>query len=153
MEFTAPQPVGVETEASGESASSHKCTIDKLGWLSKNNETSAGFLDSIDRLPPNDAEASFIRTAIVETLTISGFTRNLIVRQTSMDLTVRTYEITRGFPSEERYGLTSQMRRAAASVPAFAPENAGGALTAERRGCILDGAALTCPRCLYHLLC
>jgi len=35
-----------------------------------------------------------------------------------MDLTVRTYEVTKGFPSAERYGLTSQMRRAAASVPA-----------------------------------
>ena len=44
--------------------------------------------------------------------------RDLKVWQKSMDLTVRTYEITRGFPSEERYGLTSQMRRAAASVPA-----------------------------------
>ena len=44
--------------------------------------------------------------------------RDLKVWQKSMDLTVRTYEITRGFPSEERYGLTSQMRRSAASVPA-----------------------------------
>ncbi len=44
--------------------------------------------------------------------------RDLKVWQRSMDLTVRTYEITRRFPSEERYGLVSQMRRAAASVPA-----------------------------------
>ena len=44
--------------------------------------------------------------------------RDLKVWQKSMDLTVRTYEVTKGFPSEERYGLTSQMRRAAASVPA-----------------------------------
>ncbi len=44
--------------------------------------------------------------------------RDLKVWQKSMDLTVRTYEITRGFPSEEKYGLTSQMRRSAASVPA-----------------------------------
>ena len=35
-----------------------------------------------------------------------------------MDLTVQTYELTRRFPSEEKYGLSSQMRRAAASVPA-----------------------------------
>jgi four helix bundle protein len=27
------------------------------------------------------------------------------------------YQITRGFPEQERYGLTSQMRRAAVSVP------------------------------------
>lgn len=44
--------------------------------------------------------------------------RDLKVWQKSMDLTVRTYEVTRGFPTEEKYGLTSQMRRAAASVPA-----------------------------------
>ena len=47
-----------------------------------------------------------------------GSYRDLKVWQKSMDLTVRTYEVTRGFPSEERYGLTSQMRRAAASIPA-----------------------------------
>ena len=44
--------------------------------------------------------------------------RELIVWQKSIELTVRTYELTRRFPAEEKYGLTSQMRRAAASVPA-----------------------------------
>ena len=44
--------------------------------------------------------------------------RELKVWQRSMDLTVRTYEFTGQFPSEEKYGLISQMRRAAASVPA-----------------------------------
>ncbi len=44
--------------------------------------------------------------------------RDLMVWQKSMDLAVRTYELTRRFPSEEKYGLVSQMRRAAASVPA-----------------------------------
>ncbi|MBI4622531.1 MAG: four helix bundle protein [Verrucomicrobia bacterium] len=34
------------------------------------------------------------------------------------DLTVAVYEATRKFPKEEQYGLTSQMRRAASSVPA-----------------------------------
>jgi four helix bundle protein len=34
------------------------------------------------------------------------------------DLTVAIYEATRGFPKEELYGLTSQIRRAAYSVPA-----------------------------------
>jgi four helix bundle protein len=34
------------------------------------------------------------------------------------DLTVAVYECSRGFPKEELYGLTSQLRRAAYSVPA-----------------------------------
>ena len=44
--------------------------------------------------------------------------QDLVVWQKSIDLAVRTYELTRSLPSEEKYGLTSQMRRAAASVPA-----------------------------------
>ena len=34
------------------------------------------------------------------------------------DLTVLIYQITRAFPKEELYGLSSQLRRAASSVPA-----------------------------------
>ena len=40
------------------------------------------------------------------------------------DLTVAIYECTRGFPREELYGLTSQLRRAAGSVPANIAEGA-----------------------------
>ena len=43
--------------------------------------------------------------------------RDLIVWQRSMDLAVAVYEITRDFPDGERYGLVSQMRRAAVSIP------------------------------------
>ena len=43
--------------------------------------------------------------------------RDLIVWQKSMDLVDRVYSITRSFPSDERFGLTSQIRRAAISVP------------------------------------
>lgn len=44
--------------------------------------------------------------------------RDLIVWQKSMDLTVRIYALTRYFPAAERFGITSQMRRSAASIPA-----------------------------------
>ena len=42
----------------------------------------------------------------------------LLVWQKAMDLVVFCYEITKPFPKEERYGLTSQIRRAGVSVPA-----------------------------------
>jgi len=40
------------------------------------------------------------------------------------DVTVALYEATRGFPKEEMYGLTSQLRRAAYSAPANIAEGA-----------------------------
>ncbi len=43
------------------------------------------------------------------------------------DLTVAIYEHTRDFPSEERYGLTSQLRRAAYSAPANIAEGSARA--------------------------
>jgi four helix bundle protein len=42
---------------------------------------------------------------------------NLIVWQKSMDLVIAIYTLTGKFPKEEIYGLTSQMRRAAVSIP------------------------------------
>ncbi|MFM9107347.1 MAG: four helix bundle protein [Chloroflexota bacterium] len=44
--------------------------------------------------------------------------RDLRVWQSSMNLTVAIYLLSREFPREELYGLTSQLRRAVASVPA-----------------------------------
>jgi four helix bundle protein len=44
--------------------------------------------------------------------------RELQVWQISHELALAVYDITQGFPREERYGLTSQMRRAAVSIPA-----------------------------------
>jgi four helix bundle protein len=43
--------------------------------------------------------------------------RDLKVWQKSMDLAEATYKATRAFPGEERFGLVSQMRRAAVSIP------------------------------------
>ena len=44
--------------------------------------------------------------------------RDLRVWQLGMDLTVDLYKTTQSFPSEEKFGLTSQIRRAASSIPA-----------------------------------
>ena len=43
--------------------------------------------------------------------------RDLIVWQKAMLLTCSVYELTGAFPKEERFGLVSQMRRAAVSIP------------------------------------
>jgi len=43
---------------------------------------------------------------------------DLIVWQKAHQFVLRVYRISKGFPREEIYGLTSQLRRAAISVPA-----------------------------------
>lgn len=44
--------------------------------------------------------------------------RDLKVWQLGMTIAEHVYGLTQRFPSEERFGLTSQLRRAASSVPA-----------------------------------
>ena len=51
--------------------------------------------------------------------------RDLDVWKRSMDLVVDVHELTRAFPTSERYGLTSQLRRAAVSVAANIAEGNG----------------------------
>lgn len=43
--------------------------------------------------------------------------KNLKVWQKSVDLAVKIYQITADFPSVEKFGMTSQMRRAGVSIP------------------------------------
>ena len=43
--------------------------------------------------------------------------KDLLVWQKGMDLAERVYRLTEKFPGDERFGLVSQMRRAAVSVP------------------------------------
>lgn len=51
--------------------------------------------------------------------------RDLDVWNRGVDLAVKIYETTRELPPEERYGLTSQMRRAAVSIPSNTAEGWG----------------------------
>jgi len=51
--------------------------------------------------------------------------QDLKVWQKAHQLTLNIYEITQYFPKEERYGLISQIRRSAASVPANISEGCG----------------------------
>lgn len=43
--------------------------------------------------------------------------KDLTVYQKAYDLSLQVYQVTSTFPSEERFGLISQMRRSAVSIP------------------------------------
>lgn len=51
--------------------------------------------------------------------------RTLKVWEKAHQLTLDLYRVTANFPDDERYGLTSQMRRACASIPANIAEGCG----------------------------
>jgi len=51
--------------------------------------------------------------------------RDLLVWQKSMQMVVSIYELTKELPSDERYGLTAQIRKAAVSVPSNIAEGWG----------------------------
>ena len=51
--------------------------------------------------------------------------RDLFVWQKALDLTILIYRLSEGFPRNEIYGLTSQVRRASVSVPSNIAEGYG----------------------------
>ena len=51
--------------------------------------------------------------------------KELKIWNKAMELTVEIYKATEKFPKEETYGLTSQIRRAAVSIPSNISEGAG----------------------------
>ena len=60
-----------------------------------------------------------------------GTYRDLIVWQKSVDLAVYVYRLTRDFPPDERFGVTSQVRRAAISISNNIAEGHGRATRGE----------------------
>ncbi len=59
--------------------------------------------------------------------------RDLIAWQKGMELVEDVYRETHSWPADERFGLTSQIRRAVVSVPANIAEGSGRSGTAELR--------------------
>jgi four helix bundle protein len=59
--------------------------------------------------------------------------RDLLVWQRAIQLSVAIYRLTKDFPREELYGLSSQIRRAAVSVPSNIAEGHGRLGTGEYR--------------------
>jgi len=51
--------------------------------------------------------------------------KKLRVWEKAHSLTIRVYRVTKDFPSDERFGLTSQLRRASASIPTNIAEGCG----------------------------
>ena len=51
--------------------------------------------------------------------------RKLLAWEKGHQLTLAIYHVTAAFPSHETYGLTSQMRRAASSIPSNIAEGCG----------------------------
>jgi four helix bundle protein len=77
--------------------------------------------------------------------------RELKVWERSHKLTLAIYQASQTFPKEELYGLTSQMRRAAASIPANLAEGCGRNGDAElARFCLI--AMGSASELEYHLL-
>ena len=80
-----------------------------------------------------------------------GNFRNLQVWQKSHQLTLEVYQVTAGFPREELYGLTSQIRRSCSSIAANVAEGCGRNGEAElARFCSI--ALGSASELEYHLL-
>jgi four helix bundle protein len=77
--------------------------------------------------------------------------RKLEVWQRSHRFTLAVYDTTRSFPKEELFGLTSQLRRACASVPANLAEGCGRDSDAELKR-FVDIAHGSASETEYHLL-
>jgi four helix bundle protein len=73
------------------------------------------------------------------------------VWQKSHQLTLDVYKATRDFPKDELYGLTSQIRRSCASIPANIAEGCGGESETEFSR-FLQIAMGSASELEYHLL-
>lgn len=77
--------------------------------------------------------------------------RNLEVWEKAHQLTLTIYEHTESFPSEEQYGLTSQMRRSGSSIAANLAEGCGRGSDADFAR-FVQNAIGSASEVDYHLL-
>ena len=82
-------------------------------------------------------------SSLAPTSSVQTF-RELVVWQKSMELTVVIYRLTQGFPREEMFGLTSQLRRCATSIPSNIAEGQGRLNTREFRQFLGIARGSTC---------
>jgi len=77
--------------------------------------------------------------------------KDLKVWQKGHELTLSIYRATKSFPKDEMYGMTSQLRRAAASIPANIAEGCVRGSGAEFRH-FLQAALGSASELEYHIL-
>lgn len=80
--------------------------------------------------------------------------KDLIIWQRSVEFATSIYRVTSEFPSEEKYGLISQMRRCSVSIPSNIAEGAGRSSDKEYQR-FLDiayGSAYELETQIFHLL-
>ena len=70
--------------------------------------------------------------------------RNLRVWRAAHAATLTTYRLTSEFPASERFGLVSQLRRAAASIGANLAEGCGRSSDADARRCFQIALGSAC---------
>ena len=76
---------------------------------------------------------------------------DLLVWQKAHRFVLGVYELTRSFPREETYGLTSQFRRAAVSIPANVAEGVRKRGSADKLR-FLNIAQGSAEECRYYLI-
>jgi four helix bundle protein len=77
--------------------------------------------------------------------------RKLEVWKKSHELTLTIYRLSASFPNHERYGLTSQLQRASASIGANLAEGCGRATDADYRRFVQMASGSACE-VEYHLI-
>src|SRR5258708_32533305 len=74
---------------------------------------------------PNSSCQPSVASSFKEVRTMGRSYKGLVVWQKAMDLVTSTYRATARFPKDELFGLTSQARRAAVSIPSNIAEGQG----------------------------